>query len=95
MEVTWAELLDELKNIFASKNVKGVDFRVKKWPFLNHLIYGIFMKFLLFLGHKMIQKSPFKVFSGPNIHGGHPNVTLEGLKGGRDNIFVLFDCKGG
>ena len=43
----------------------------------------------------MSQKSPFKVFSGPNIHGGHPNVTLEGLKGGRDNIFVLFDCKGG
>ena len=51
--------------------------------------------FPYFWGHKMSQKSPFKVFSGPNIHGGHPNVTLEGLKGGRDNIFVLFGCKGG
>ena len=63
--------------------------------FFDMSILVIFRKFTLFLGCKMSQKSPFKVFSGSNIHGGHPNVTLEDLKGGRDNIFVLFGCKGG
>ena len=53
------------------------------------------MKFLLFLGHKMSQKSPFKVFSRSNIHGGHPNVTLEGLKGVETIFLCYLAVKGG
>ena len=50
MEVTWAELLDELKIIFALKNVKGGWFYGQKMTFFEPLIYGIFMKFLIIFG---------------------------------------------